>query len=313
MKLVIMPYVGFQFLEHCLGLLQVVLLLVGVLLAVAFFSLFERKLLSMIQSRKGPNKVGIGGFLQPIADAMKLVTKLDEIPNLSNVFFFVAPVLFFFLSLMIWLAYPCAANLINFSFSIMFVMLMYGLPIYTLIFLSWMSNSKYSKIGGMRAIAQSVSYEIILSIMFVLMMIKANSTSIMDLYSFQHYTWLGMSYFPVMLVCFITFLMESNRPPFDLTEGESELVSGVFMEVGSVSYVFLFLGENSYLLFSCALLVSVFMWGKLMMVKFMALVFLVVLIRGSFPRIRYDKLMNSCWTTLLPMTIMLLSAYFMMV
>nr|YP_004842330.1 NADH dehydrogenase subunit 1 [Ibidoecus bisignatus]AEM23870.1 NADH dehydrogenase subunit 1 [Ibidoecus bisignatus]UTT72613.1 NADH dehydrogenase subunit 1 [Ibidoecus bisignatus] len=291
--------------------LQFLLIIVGLLLSVAFFSLFERKMLSVIQFRKGPNKVGLMGFFQPFSDAIKLLFKSNEMPNLSNMFYYFAPMVFFILSILIWISIPSKWNLFNFSSSFIFVMFLYGIPIYSMIFMSWISNSKYSKIGSIRSVAQSISYEIILSSCLLFLMMMVYSSSMNLLYFYQSYVWLLYPCFPIFFIMFISILAESNRSPFDLTEGESELVSGIFVELGGVWYILIFLGENLYLLFSSFLMSFSMLGNSLIVLKFVIITMLMVWIRGTVPRIRYDKMMDLCWISMMPICMSFISIFFL--
>nr|AYC65877.1 NADH dehydrogenase subunit 1 [Falcolipeurus quadripustulatus] len=263
--------------------LQMFVLVLLVLISVAFFSLFERKLLSYVQYRKGPNKVSLVGVLQPLADALKLLTKSNFPPNQSSkIMYSLSPLLFMGMSLMFWVLYY--SPLLEFVHSgFLMVLFCFSISVYGVIFLGWFSNSKYATLGFIRSISQSISYEIVLSFGLLLMV------------SFP----LSMVFF----VVFIALLAEGGRSPFDLPEGESEIVSGYSIEYGGMNYCLVFLSENLVLMFMSFFIYLVFFWGSLSLLKISCILFLIVLIRGTLPRMRFDKIMMMCWLSLMPLII----------
>nr|UTN43080.1 NADH dehydrogenase subunit 1 [Osculotes curta] len=277
--------------------IQLLSIFVLLLLGVAFFSLFERKVLSLMQYRKGPNKVGVGGFFQPFADALKLLLKEEGSPfhSVALVYYF-PPIFLFFVSCLFWVSSPFFFGLISMNQSLLVVMVVFSLSVYSIIFSGWFSNSKYAIIGSCRALAQSISYEIGLSTLLVVLCVIFSSSSLLFFQQIQNLVFLVWPLLGFFLFFFLTFLAELNRSPFDLAEGESELVSGYSVEYGGLSYTLIFLGENMALLWSSALLgflFSYFFTGFF--------VFIMVWIRASEPRIRFDKLMFFFWADLLPL------------
>nr|UTN43151.1 NADH dehydrogenase subunit 1 [Strongylocotes lipogonus] len=277
--------------------IKLVLVFCLALLGVAFFSLFERKLLGYIQYRKGPNKVVLGMF-QPFADALKLFSKKEETPHSSfQVMYVISPFVLFLLSLVSWTFYPLVFGGPNFESSLFVILVIISLSVFGLIFSGWYSNSKYTLLGCSRALAQSISYEVGLTMSVVIMIILFSELSFS---SFIQFNQLGLAKFitflPLQVMMFTIFLSESNRSPFDLAEGESELVSGYSVEYGGLSYILIFLGENLSLLWLCVVLSVLFKWEMLAL-----FVVLSVWVRGTLPRIRFDKMMSLFWLSVLPL------------
>nr|UTN43021.1 NADH dehydrogenase subunit 1 [Chelopistes texanus] len=282
--------------------LQLVLYCLSVLLAVAFFSLFERKVMGLVQSRKGPSKVGLIGFFQPFADAMKLISKEESYPYQSGkMMYLLSPLFFFCISLLTWITIPINWNLINSQSSILLVIFCLSLSVYGLIFMGWFSSSKYSLIGSVRAISQTVSYEIVLSFLLLNLIFCSSSISVEGVLLIQKVSWLFLPLFFCSFLFFISFLAEGNRSPFDLAEGESELVGGYSVEYGGQSYTLVFLSENLSLIWS-SVFFSIF-FGQFYFLKSLFILFFFVLVRSSEPRVRYDKMMFFCWTSLVPISI----------
>nr|UBK11852.1 NADH dehydrogenase subunit 1 [Ovalona pulchella] len=285
------------------------ILLVGVLVGVAFFTLFERKLLGYIQLRKGPNKVGFMGILQPFSDAIKLFTKEHVGPYYANYFpFLLAPVIGFALALLGWMSLPSAFNFLSFDLSVLFFLCCVGLGVYLLLAAGWSSNSKYSLLGALRGVAQTISYEVSLVLLLLSPLILSLGYEWMSLSFWQQWFWF-IWILPVSWLCvFISCLAETNRTPFDFAEGESELVSGYNTEYNSGGFALLMLAEYTSILFMSFLLVILYMGGDTMFsfISFLFMAFLFVWVRGTLPRFRYDKLMNLAWTVLLPFSLFVL-------
>nr|YP_010686215.1 NADH dehydrogenase subunit 1 [Cochlostyla marinduquensis]UIX22048.1 NADH dehydrogenase subunit 1 [Cochlostyla marinduquensis] len=295
------------------NMLSMVCTFLCILISVAYMTMLERKLLSYLQLRKGPNKVGVCGILQPLSDALKLFMKSNIIPLKSSKFIFtIMPMIGFLLSMLLWGLLPSFYQLKANMLGIMLFICISSLNVYILFGSGWSSNSVYSFLGSMRASAQMISYEV--SMLFLL------SFPVFMLY-YLDLDKLLMSY-PVMFLMVYMFLMwlacvlaETNRAPYDFAEGESELVSGYNIEFSSGLFAFLFLGEYICILFMSVLtsvcyLMTNNMYSLLLMVLLMVVWFL--LIRGVYPRYRYDKLMSFCWTSMLPLSMSYLSLVYIM-
>nr|ATI24688.1 NADH dehydrogenase subunit 1 [Karaftohelix adamsi] len=281
---------------------KVVLTLLCVLVGVAFITLIERKLLSYIQTRKGPNKVGVVGLLQPFADALKLFLKELCVPYSSNsLMFLFFPFLGLALGLYIWGLLPSFYTLSWSKLSVLLFLCVSALNVYVVFGAGWASHSVYAFLGGLRASAQTISYEI--SLVFILLL-PLFLTSTLAVSSF-------LGSYPVMFLWFISLLMwilsslaETNRAPFDFAEGESELVSGFNIEYGGGPFALLFLGEYAMILFM-GCLTATFYFGHTRTLFFGVGAFLAVgiflIVRGVYPRYRYDKLMTMCWKSILPL------------
>lgn len=286
-------------------IILITLVIVCVLVGVAFFTLFERKLLGYIQLRKGPNKVGVGGILQPFADAIKLFRKEHLIPGFSNYIpFIIAPAFSLGLSLFLWIRIPSNFNLISFNIRVLFFLCCVGLGVYRLLTAGWSSNSKYSLLGGLRGVAQTISYEVSLVLVLISPLLVSARFEWLDFSIVQDTIWL-IFLFPLnSLIWLISCLAETNRTPFDFAEGESELVSGYNTEYSSGGFALIILAEYTRILFMSFLFVLIFMGGVEIFLSlfpsFLFLSFLFVWVRGTLPRFRYDKLMYLAWKIFLP-------------
>nr|AOY40006.1 NADH dehydrogenase subunit 1 [Hypothenemus sp. BMNH 1040235] len=292
-----------------------VVLFICVLVGVAFLTLFERKILSYIHIRKGPNKVGFMGLLQPFSDAIKLFTKEQSYPLASNLWiFYLTPVFSIVFMLVMWLCIPFFSVGFSFSFSLLFMLSVSSLGVYTVMLAGWSSNSNYSMLGSIRSVAQVISYEVSLVLIFLSFLFLLSSFNLFSLHKYQEYCWFIFLLFPLCFMMLISLLAETNRSPFDFAEGESELVSGFNVEYGSGGFALLFMAEyGSILLMS--FIFSLFSLGGdlgnfLFFIKFMFVVFTWIWFRGTLPRYRYDKLMGLVWKIYLPVALNLFIFYF---
>ena len=280
------------------------------MVGVAFFTLFERKLLGYIQLRKGPNKVGLVGVLQPFADAIKLFSKEHIPPSLSNYLPYLgAPMFSLGLSLLVWIRIPSFFNLVSFNKRVLFFLCCVGIGVYGLLAAGWSSNSKYSLIGALRGVAQTISYEVRLVLILISPLIVTFSYD-WSLFSFyQEGSWF-LLIFPISsLVWLVSCLAETNRTPFDFAEGESELVSGYNTEYRRGGFALIMLAEYTRILLISFLFVIIFLGGgssPIFMLWFLCVAFIFVWVRGTLPRFRYDKLIFLAWKCFLPFSLSLL-------
>nr|AND95965.1 NADH deshydrogenase subunit 1 [Onthophagus carbonarius] len=291
-----------------LCVIMVLIMVVMVLVGLAFLTLMERKVLGYIQIRKGPNKVGYMGILQPFSDGIKLFSKEQTFPYMSNFFiYYMSPVMSLFLSLMLWLCVPFISFLFSFNLGILYFLCCSSLGVYTVMMAGWSSNSNYSLLGGLRAVAQTISYEVSLFLILLSFLLLISSLNLLDFLKYQEYLWFLFLYYPLCLMWFVSCLAETNRTPFDFAEGESELVSGFNVEYSSGGFALIFLAEYSSILFMSLLCSILFLGANLMSLTFffklVFMSFLWVWVRGTLPRYRYDKLMYLCWKSFLPVSL----------
>nr|YP_010626128.1 NADH dehydrogenase subunit 1 [Inocellia tibetana]WBK02952.1 NADH dehydrogenase subunit 1 [Inocellia tibetana] len=290
------------------------LLIICLLVGVAFLTLLERKVLGYIQIRKGPNKVGFMGLLQPFSDAIKLFSKEQTFPIYSNyLMYYFSPIVSFMLSMIIWLIMPYSFMMINFNLGILFMLCCLSMGVYGLMIAGWSSNSMYSLLGGLRAIAQTISYEISLALILMSFILLMLSFNFLNFLKYQYFSWMMLISLPLMLMWLSTMLAETNRTPFDFAEGESELVSGFNVEYSSGGFALIFLAEYLSILFMSMLFVMIFMGGYMMSMMFylkmLFISFFFLWVRGTLPRFRYDKLMYLAWKCYLPFSINMLIFY----
>nr|AIY61658.1 NADH dehydrogenase subunit 1 [Embiratermes neotenicus] len=284
------------------------LLMIFVMVGVAFLTLLERKVLGYIHIRKGPNSVGFVGIFQPFSDAIKLFTSEQYFPLVSNyLIYYFSPIFGFFLSLLVWLLIPYLSGFVSFELGLLFFLACTSLGVYTVMIAGWSSNSSYSLLGGLRALAQTISYEVSLAFILLSFVVLVSSYDLSYFYSFQVYLWLIFLSLPLSFVWFISCLAETNRTPFDFAEGESELVSGFNVEYGGGGFALIFLAEYASILFMSLLFCIIFLGSDLYSFLFyfsLSLVsFLFVWVRGTLPRFRYDKLMYLAWKSFLPLSL----------
>nr|UPX88394.1 NADH dehydrogenase subunit 1 [Nephrotoma quadrifaria] len=293
--------------ELLLSLISVLLLLICVMVGVAFLTLLERKVLGYIQIRKGPNKVGLLGIPQPFCDAIKLFTKEQTYPLMSNYLpYYFSPVFSLFLSLLIWLCIPYYTNLFMFNLGVLFFLCCTSLGVYTVMIAGWSSNSNYALLGSLRAVAQTISYEVSMALILLCFVFLVGDYNLLNFMVYQN-IWFIWIMFPLALVWGASMLAETNRTPFDFAEGESELVSGFNVEYSSGGFALIFLAEYASILFMSMLFVVIFLgcdiYSFMFYIKLMLISFLFIWVRGTLPRFRYDKLMYLAWKSFLPFSL----------
>nr|WDW20765.1 NADH dehydrogenase subunit 1 [Grammomys surdaster] len=297
--------------------MNILTLLAPILIAMAFLTLVERKVLGYMQLRKGPNMVGPYGILQPFADAMKLFMKEPMRPLTTSIsLFIIAPTLSLSLALSLWIPLPMPHPLINLNLGILFILATSSLSVYSILWSGWASNSKYSLFGALRAVAQTISYEVTMAIILLSVLLMNGSFSLQTLITTQEQMWLIIPTWPMAMMWFISTLAETNRAPFDLTEGESELVSGFNVEYAAGPFALFFMAEYTNIILMNALTTIIFL-GPLhnmnspelysinFMMETLTLSIMFLWIRASYPRFRYDQLMHLLWKNFLPLTLAL--------
>ncbi len=302
---------------------QIFAVLMPVLISVAFLVYAERKVLALIQLRRGPNIVGPFGILQSFADALKLLTKENIIPTNSNkIVFLLAPIITMVLSLAGWAVIPFAPNWViaDINVGIMYLFAVSSLGVYGIIMAGWASNSQYPFLGALRSAAQMVSYEVSIGFVIITVLLCVGSLNLSKIVEAQQTVWFAIPLLPMFVVFFISALAETNRLPFDLPEDESTLVAGFSTEYSSASFVLFFLGEYASMILMSSMTVILFMGGWLppfdifplnaipgviwFVVKIMFILFLFIWVRGTFPRYRYDQLMRLGWKIFLPLSLL---------
>ena len=302
-------------------ILEIILLIIGVLIGMAYFTLLERKIISAIQRRLGPNVVGAFGLLQPFADGLKFLVKETITPTHTHgVLFIVAPAMSFILSMIMWVVLPVGYNvvLVDPDLGLLFCFCIGALAVYGIILAGWSSNSKYAFLGGLRSTAQMISYEITIGFVYLCVIVFTQSLNISEIVYVQSATiWFCVPLCFLAVIYFILILAETNRHPFDLPEAEAELVSGYSVEYSGMVFALFFLGEYINMLSMSSLAVILFFGGWLsplggyvsvfagcfwFMAKLGVMLFLFIIARAAFPRYRYDQLMGLGWKIFLPLT-----------
>nr|YP_009353119.1 NADH dehydrogenase subunit 1 [Campephilus imperialis]ANT45640.1 NADH dehydrogenase subunit 1 [Campephilus imperialis] len=290
---------------------------IPILIAVAFLTLVERKILSYMQARKGPNIVGPFGLLQPLADGMKLFIKEPIRPSTASpLLFLLTPTLALLLALTIWIPLPLPFSLTDLNLGFLFLLAMSSLAVYSILWSGWASNSKYALIGALRAVAQTISYEVTLAIILLSTIVLSGNYTLSTLATTQEPLYLIFSSWPLAMMWYISTLAETNRAPFDLTEGESELVSGFNVEYAAGPFALFFLAEYANIMMMNALTSILFLnpsWlnppSELFPIILASKILLLssgfLWIRASYPRFRYDQLMHLLWKNFLPLTLAL--------
>jgi NADH-quinone oxidoreductase subunit H len=302
-----------------LVVLQALALLVPLLIGVAYLTYAERKVLAAMQLRKGPNVVGPFGLWQPFADALKMLMKETIIPSGSNpLLFLMAPMLTFSLAMMAWAVIPVNDGwaISDINVGVLYLFAISSLGVYGVIISGWASNSKYAFLGALRSAAQMVSYEVSMGFVIVTVLLVAGSLNLSDIVRAQRTVWFCIPLFPMFIIFFISTLAETNRAPFDLPEGESEIVAGFFVEYSAMSFALFFLGEYANMILMSALTTILFLGGWLapfnlepftwipgpfwFILKVCVCLFVFLWVRATFPRYRYDQLMRLGWKVFLP-------------
>ena len=325
-----------------ISIVEVLLVIFPVLIAVAFVTVSERKTMASMQRRLGPNNVGIYGLLQAFADALKLLLKEYIAPTQANIIiFFLGPIITLIFSLLGYLMIPFSSGLYisDFNLGILYMLAVSGISGYGILLAGWSANSKYAFLGSLRSTAQLISYELILSSVLIIVILLSGSLNVITVIESQSTVIYLLPLLPLFIVFFISSIAETNRPPFDLAEAESELVSGFMTEHSASIFVFFFLAEYANIVLICAMNSILFLGGYLsilpldliinilnlffdvnntilydifanisssslnLAIKTSFLIFVFIWVRASFPRIRFDQLMSVCWTVLLPLVI----------
>ena len=302
---------------------QILAVVVPVLISVAFLVYAERKVLALIQLRRGPNLVGPFGLLQSFADALKLLTKENILPSGSNkIVFIIAPIITMVLSLAGWAVIPFAPGWVisNINVGVLYLFAVSSLGVYGVIMAGWASNSQYPFLGALRSAAQMVSYEVSIGFVIITVLLCVGSLNLSKIVEAQKTVWFAIPLLPMFIIFFISALAETNRLPFDLPEDEATLVAGFFTEYSSASFVLFFLAEYASMILISSLTVILFLGGWLppfdifplnalpgvfwFTIKIIFILFLFIWVRGTFPRYRYDQLMRLGWKVFLPLSLL---------
>lgn len=303
-------------------LLKIISLILPLLIAVAYTTLAERKVMAAIQRRKGPDIVGIFGLLQPLADGLKLFVKETILPSSANISIFIlAPILTFLFGLLSWCVIPFGEGLVlaDLNIGVLYLLAISSLGVYGIIIAGWSSNSKYAFLGALRSTAQMISYEVSIGLIIISVLLCAGSLNFSEIVLAQQFIWYIIPLFPASLMFYISILAETNRAPFDLPEAEAELVAGYNVEYSAMGFALFFLGEYANMILMSSLAVIFFLGGWLPILpltiffwipssiwfsfKITFSLFCFIWIRSSFPRYRYDQLMRLGWKVFLPLSL----------
>ena len=301
---------------------QIFAIIVPLLVAVAYLTYFERKVIASMQLRKGPNVVGPFGLLQPLADGAKLFIKETILPSGANkILFAMAPMLTFILSLIAWAVIPFDAGMVlaDINVGILYLFAISSLGVYGVIMAGWGSNSKYAFLGALRSAAQMVSYEVSIGFVIITVLLCVGSLNLSAIVEAQKTVWFAIPLLPMFVIFFVSALAETNRAPFDLPEGESELVAGYFVEYSSMTFALFFLGEYANMILMSGMTAVLFLGGWLppidiapfnwipgpiwFFIKISLVLFCFLWVRATFPRYRYDQLMRLGWKVFLPLSL----------
>lgn len=278
--------------------MKALIVALSIVLAVAYMTLAERKLMGSIQRRLGPNSVGVLGLLQPFADAFKLILKESVIPLEANHWLFVlAPFFSFYLALLNWLVIPLSEGvvLMDMEMSILLILAISSLGVYAIIYTGWSANSKYTLLGSLRSTAQMVSYEIAMSLLMLTVIYMTCTLNLTEMAYSNSGVAAAWPLWPMAMIGFVAALAETNRAPFDLPEAESELVAGFMTEHSAITFTFLFLGEYTNIVTISTVLNLIFFGGYNPIITY-----LFIWIRATLPRLRFDQLLRLGWQYLLP-------------
>nr|BEI62463.1 NADH dehydrogenase subunit 1 [Ixodes nipponrhinolophi] len=288
--------------------LSFMFLIMCVLVSVAFFTLLERKILGYVHIRKGPNKVGFIGIFQPFGDAIKLFSKeMNMMFYLNMIFYIFSSVVSLMLMMSLWFLFKWDYNQILLDYGMVFLLCISSLSVYVILFGGWSSNSKYTLLGAYRGVAQVISYEVSFSLLMIGIIFFCGSYNIMKIEMFQDFWVMLFGFMNLFIVWMVSCFAETNRSPFDLSEGESELVSGFNIEYGSWNFAILFMAEYGNMIL-ISLISTILFVGSVgfMMINVLMVMVLFILIRGTLVRYRYDKLMMLAWKVVLPYSIVMI-------
>ena len=316
-------FMNYLFIPGLIIVAQILAVVVPVLVSVAFLIYAERKVLALIQLRRGPNLVGPFGLLQSFADAIKLLTKENILPSGSNkIVFIIAPIITMVLSLAGWAVIPFAPGWVisDINVGVLYLFAVSSLGVYGVIMAGWASNSQYPFLGAMRSAAQMVSYEVSIGFVIITVLLCVGSLNLSKIVEAQKTVWFVIPLLPMFIIFFISALAETNRLPFDLPEDEATLVAGFYTEYSSASFVLFFLAEYASMILMSSLTVILFLGGWLppfdifplnvlpgvfwFTIKIIFILFLFIWVRGTFPRYRYDQLMRLGWKVFLPLSLL---------
>lgn len=306
-----MLYWKYRYQRLISNLINYILLIIPILINVAFITLLERKILGYSQIRKGPNKVRLIGICQPFNDAIKLFSKEIVVPNFSNLSkYMLSPRCALFIVLTVFLIIPFKEAFFSISISFLFMYIIIRINVYPVLISGWASNRKYALIGSLRAVAQTVSYEVILALILIFFLRLRISMRFSLIIVLNSYWCKWLLFIPIAGVWLVSCLAETNRTPFDFAEGESELVSGFNIEYGRIGFALIFMAEYARIIFICIIFSLIFLSRRLLRINiYISIVILIsiwIWVRSTFPRYRYDKLINLAWKVYLPLTLIIL-------
>nr|UAD89657.1 NADH dehydrogenase subunit 1 [Gracilaria ferox] len=303
-------------------ILKIIIIIIPLLIAIAYMTLAERKVMAAMQRRKGPNIVGVFGLLQPLADGLKLFVKETVLPSSANLSMFtLAPILTFLLALVAWCVLPFGEGMVysDINMGMLYLLAISSLGVYGIIISGWSSNSKYAFLGALRSVAQMVSYEVSIGLILINVLLCAGSLNLTEIVLAQQTVWYAIPLLPALVMFYISVLAETNRAPFDLPEAEAELVAGYNVEYSAMGFALFFLGEYANMILMCGLTTILFLGGWLPVfnlvvfywipstiwfgLKTTLLLFGFIWVRSAFPRYRYDQLMRLGWKIFLPLSL----------